>query len=116
MTDVPDVRLVPNPLSTYLSPLVPERTAELMAETDAISDHQLVRRAAAGAATNQWEVFASLLSALYEYPERAIGVARAAICDLVECALVGARGNGDLASLYFDELLNAQFEKGRRRG
>jgi hypothetical protein len=111
-----DMPLVENPLASYLSPVVPQRTAEVMTETGAVDDHTLVRRACAGAAVGQWEIFASLLAALYEHPERALGIARASICDAVECSLVGARGDGERAADFWETLLEYQMQKDRRRG
>ncbi len=100
---------VPCPIAFYTIPTVTEDVARSMVH--AVGHHNMVRRAAAGAAVGNWDVFVGLIETLYERPELALGVARACIADLVECALVAAKGEGERAAEYFETLLEAQLEK-----
>ena len=106
----------PNPVATYLTPLVPPIVARLLAANGAVDDHSLVRRAAAAACVNNWDTFEDLVRILHEEPDRALGVARAALADVVECALVASKGDGERAASYFEVLLEDQLRRDRRRG
>jgi nucleotide-binding universal stress UspA family protein len=109
-----DMELVPNPIATYLTPLVPADVASLLTENGAPADHTTVRRAAAAACVNNWDIFTALLVELHQHPDRALGVARAALADLAEMAIVGARGDGERAADYFETLLADQMRRDRR--
>ena len=116
MTDnpQPDMAMVANPVASYLTPLVPEIVARLLAANGAVDDHSLVRRAAAAACVNNWDVFEDLVRVLHEEPDRALGVARAALADVVECALVASKNDGERAADYFEALLEDQLRRDRR--